>query len=306
MALSNNMTFEQGCNEYLDDCRSRNLREATITHYKSSLQQIYKYIDEDMPIEDMTIKTFNNYVIALGEREDINTVTIYSYSRDLRTFLYFFMKQEYIPNFKITLSKADKQPIETYSDTDLKKMLKKPNLKKCTFQEYKSWVTISFILSTGVRQRSLINIKIKDIDFDNEMVNINVTKNGKPLIIPLNREIVKILKNYLKYRNHDSENDYLFCNTFGKKLTKSTSYHSLWQYNEDRGIRLKGMHRLRHTFAKKWILNGNSVVTLSKILGHSSLNITQEYLNVLISDLKNEVDKFNILQEFKRESIKMK
>lgn len=66
------------------------------------------------------------------------------------------------------------------------------------------------------------------------------------------------------------------------------------------------MHRLRHTFAKKWIINGNSVVMLSKILGHSSLNITQEYINVLTSDLKKEVDKFNILQEFKRESIKMK
>lgn len=227
MTVSNNMTFEQGCNEYLDDCRARNLRDGTINHYKSSLQQIYKYIDADMSIEDITIKTFNNYVIAMGKREDVNSTTVYSYSRDLRTFLYFFMKQEYIPNFKITLSKADKQPIETYSDADLKKMLKKPNLKQCTFQEYKSWVTISFILSTGVRQRSLINIKIKDIDFDNEMVNINVTKNGKPLIIPLNREIVKILKEYLKHRNHDSEDDYLFCNTFGRQLTKSTAYHSL-------------------------------------------------------------------------------
>lgn len=46
-------------------------------------------------------------------------------------------------------------------------------------------------------------------------------------------------------------------------------------YNKERGIETTGIHRLRHTFAKQWILSGNSVVALQKILGHSSLAITQ-------------------------------
>ena len=60
-----------------------------------------------------------------------------------------------------------------------------------------------------------------------------------------------------------------------------------------------------HTFAKKWILIGGNVVTLQKILGHSSLEITQNYLNLLVSDIQKDVEEFNILREFKRESIKM-
>ena len=82
-------------------------------------------------------------------------------------------------------------------------------------------------------------------------------------------------------------------------------YHSLWQYNENRGIDTKGMHRFRHTFAKKWVMMGGNVVTLSKILGHSSLAITENYLNILTCDLKKDVDEFNILKEFKKEAIKM-
>lgn len=157
-------------------------------------------------------------------------------------------------------------------------MLRKPNLKQCTFQEYKSWVIVNFLLSTGIRQHSLVNIRVKEIDFDNEVVYVNVTKNRKPLIIPLNQDILKILKEYLKYRNHESKEDYLFCNVFGKQLTKSTVYHGLWHYNKSRNVETTGMHRFRHTFAKKWVTMGGNVVTLSKILGHSSLAITENYL----------------------------
>lgn len=45
---------------------------------------------------------------------------------------------------------------------------------------------------------------------------------------------------------------------------------------------------------------------IQKILGHSSLEITQNYLNLLVSDIQKEVEEFNILREFKREGIKMR
>lgn len=306
MNVSNKITFEEGCKEYLDNCKARNLRNGTIKHYVDTINQLYKYIDREMPIEDLTIKTFDQFMMTLRDNDSMNDTTLYTYGRDLKTLFYFFMKQEYMPTFKIKLAKADKQPIETYTDDELKKMLRKPNLKQCTFQEYKSWVIVNFLLSTGIRQHSLINIKVKDVDFDNELVYVNVTKNRKPLIIPLNQDILKILKEYLKYRNHESKEDYLFCNVFGKQLTKSTVYHGLWHYNKNRNVETTGMHRFRHTFAKKWVTMGGNVVTLSKILGHSSLAITENYLNILTCDLKKDIDKFNILQEFKKESIKMR
>ena len=82
--------------------------------------------------------------------------------------------------------KVDKNPIETYTEDELQLLLKKPNIKKCKFMEYQCWVMTNFLFSTGVRQRSLMNIKIKDIDFDNKIVYVNVTKNRKPLIVPMN------------------------------------------------------------------------------------------------------------------------
>ena len=51
---------------------------------------------------------------------------------------------------------------------------------------------------------------------------------------------------------------------------------------------------------------GGNVVSLQKILGHSSLEITQNYLNLLVSDVARDAEEFNILREFKSQAIKMK
>ena len=69
-------------------------------------------------------------------------------------------------------------------------------------------------------------------------------------------------------------------------------------YNKARGVQTTGVHRYRHTFAKQWILNGGSVVSLSKILGHSNLNITQNYINLLVTDLAQQVEEINLLDKF--------
>ena len=67
MDTSNVLTFEEGCNKYIDNCRQRNLREGTINHYKQSYTQFYKYFDPDMPVEDFTEDTYKEYVLHLKE-----------------------------------------------------------------------------------------------------------------------------------------------------------------------------------------------------------------------------------------------
>ena len=291
------ITFEQGCDRYILNCKQRNLREATINHYRQSYTQFYKYFDRNMLLSEITEQTYKDYVVHLCSIIE-NDVSVNSYLRDLITTIHFWMNEGFVPYFKMQAIKVDKHNIEIYSDSELKILLQKPDLKRCKFTEYQCWVQTNFLFSTGVRQRSLINIKVKDVDLYNNVVHINVTKNRKPLIVPISQTMANILKEYLKYRQHNSAEDYLFCNVFGKQLTKSTNYNQLYTYNKNRGVETTGIHRYRHTFAKQWILNGGNVVTLQKILGHSSLAITQNYINVLVSDAVKEVNTINLLDKY--------
>ena len=59
------LTFEEGCNKYLENCRQRNLREGTIRHYRQSYLHFYKYFDPKMPVEDIAEQTHKDYVLHL-------------------------------------------------------------------------------------------------------------------------------------------------------------------------------------------------------------------------------------------------
>ncbi len=85
MNVLNRITFEQGCDAYISNCKARNLRNGTIKHYHDSIKQILKYINSDMYIETMNKNTFNNFCIDLRENDDLNDMSLYTYSRDLKT-----------------------------------------------------------------------------------------------------------------------------------------------------------------------------------------------------------------------------
>ena len=297
MKATQGLTFEEGCNKYLEYCRQRNLRQGTINHYRQSYVQFFKFFEPDTPIEEIDEDAYKRYVLYLRSTLN-NDVSINSYLRDFITTMHYLMNEGYIQSYKMQAIKVDKSHIETYNEQELQLLLKKPNIKKCSFIEYQAWVMTNFLFSTAVRQRSLMFIKVKDIDFDNNVVYVNVTKNRKPLIVPLNQTMVNILREYLKYRNHKTDDDYLFCNVFGQQLVKSTCYHMLYEYNKRRGVETTGIHRYRHTFAKQWILSGGNVVSLSQLLGHSSLEITQNYIHLLVSDVAKQVDEINVLDKF--------
>lgn len=299
------LTFEDGFKQFILDCKARGLRIATIKHYKESYQQIKKYIDPGIKIDKINDKKFKEFIVKSSDGIR-NSQTIYTLSRDLKTIINYFIKSGYIERFNMQLPKVDKKPVETYTDDELKKLLKKPDIKKCSFCDYRNYVIVCFFLSTGIRLSSLINIKIKDLRMSESEVEILHTKNRKPLTVPLNINIKKILIEYLAYRQSNNTDDYLFCNVYGQQLKKSTIIQAVQSYNWSRGVNTTSIHKLRHTFAKKWILGGNSVVALQKILGHSSLQMTQNYINILVSDLKKDVENYNILQEFSKNFIKMK
>lgn len=297
MMEQNFLTLEEGCNKYLDNCRARNLREGTINHYRQSYTQFYKFFGKDMLVRTIDETTYQQYIVFLRETLH-NDVSINAYLRDFITTMHFFMNEGYIPSFHMQAIKVDRHGVETYSEEELFTLLKKPNIKKCSFTEYQCWVMTNFLFSTAVRQRSLMHIRIKDVDLDNNVVHVTVTKNRKSLLVPFNDTLRNILQEFLKYRQYKTTEDFLFCNVFGQQLVKSTCYHMLSEYNKRRGVETTGIHRYRHTFAKQWILNGGNVVSLSKLLGHSSLQITQNYINLLVSDVSKEVTTINLLDKF--------
>ena len=291
------VTLTEGAKLFQTYNIAKNLSPRTIEYYDMGIKSFKAFFGADRNCNEIEENTVFSYIAYLRQQNTRNDISINSYLRIIRTMCYYFMKFGYTRRFQIQMIKATKQVKETYTDEELTILLKKPNMKNTTFAEYRNWVVINYLLATGNREGTLCNVKIKDVDFNTDTIRLTKTKNRREQIIPMSKTIRAILTDYLKLRKGDPE-EYLFCNVHGRRLEENAVRIAIMKYNRKRGVNKTSVHLFRHTFAKKWILNGGDVFRLQKILGHSSMEIVREYVNMFSDDLKRDFDVFNPLEEF--------
>lgn len=298
------ITFDRGVDEFITYQKARNLRSATIKFYENTVRTIYKYIEPKTQIETITINTVNNFIMYCKNELSVCDYTICTYVKGLRAILYYFMEQGYIESFKIRLPKADKPIVETYTDIELEKLLVAPK-KRCSFAEYRNWVIVNFLLGTGCRCSNILNLRVGDVDLDNMLITFTTSKNRTPYIIPLAQHLALILKKYIGVRGGNS-NDYLFCSSYGDKMVRNSLNNAIRTYNKSKGVGRTSIHAFRHTFAKKFILNGGGAFQLMKLLNHKDITITKHYVELFTDDLKKGFDEMNPLESMLKQGKKIK
>lgn len=302
---TNNITLDRGFDEFILHCKGKNLRPNTIKCYEDRMKTIYKFIDYKTPIRDINKNIIDNFVIRCKEELKVKDITINSYLRSLRTILYYFMKMEYMDKFQISMIKYDEPLVETYTDAEVKILLKKPDKKKCSFVEYRNWVICNVFYATGMRCSNIRSLKINDIDLNNNLIYLRTTKTRKPLILPITKALQPIIKEYLTIRGGEEE-DYLFCTAYGDMITRDAMSSTMRKYNRNRGVVKTGIHRWRHTFSKQWILNHGDILKLQKILNHSNLDMVRNYVKIFTNDLQDDFEEFNPLEFMNKKSIKIR
>lgn len=246
------------------------------------------------PISILTVDGLERDFRRFLEGQGLGPQTIASYFRAYRAIAYFAMDEDWIPRRKITI-KTPEPPIKNcYTDEEIKRLVRKP--KTDDFLENRNWVMVNYFLATGNRVSSVAALKLKDVDLDDGYITINRQKNGKPTRIPLVKKIIRILRRYIDdYRTEIDgvpvdDDEPLFCNIYGEPLSENAIKKAIANYNKSRHVEKTSVHLFRHTFAKKWILDGGDLLQLQKMLGQSSLKMVQHYSNLYASDIKVQAE----------------
>lgn len=290
-------TIEQAFEEFIKYGTIKNLSNHTLSYYQRTFDKFINFIGEDKPTNIITSDLMGDYILYLKADDNINDITINTHIRGMRAILYYFMRLGYMDKFKIQLIKAEKPIKETYTDSELEILLKKPNLRKCRFTEYRDYVVINYLLATGNRISTVANIKIGDLDFENGLITLTKTKNKRQHIIPMASSLKTVLIEYLQYRGGGLD-DYLFPDQWGQQIKVDGLKQAVKRYNRSRGVMRTSCHAFRHTFAKKWILNGGGVLELQHILDHATLEQTREYVNLFATDVQKSFNIYNALDNF--------
>lgn len=288
-------SIETAFAEFIRFCKAKNLAPITIVNY----QREFKYFDNFYTgdIQDISGDTVIQFIEEL-QKKDIAPTSVNTALRLLRAVLNYWADQNYCQRIKIKLLKVEEQIKDTYTDDEISRLLKKPDVKTASFREYRTWAVINFFIGTGCRLSTLTAVRIGDIDWENELIAYSHTKNKKSQFTPLSRQLTSVLQEYLRQRGGENT-DILFPSESNTKLVGTSIAHDLARYNRNRGVDKISAHLFRHTFAKNWILQGGDPLRLQKILGHSTLAMSQHYANLYRTDLKKGFEEFNLLSRLK-------
>ena len=297
-------TIEETFSDFIISKKTKGLAEKTLQSYQSQFQAVARHMDVKMDIAMLQKADLDAMIISMRDAH-LSPNSINSYTRTLKSF-FSWCNEQGITRLNIPLYKAEETVKETYSDAELSVLLKKPDIRKATFAEYRDWVIINFLLNCGSRAATVRAIQIRDVDLDGGMVFYRHTKNRKAQVIPLCSAMVAILREYLRHRGGEAA-DYLFCTETGSQLTENGLRQSIARYNTRRGVQKTSIHLFRHTFARKYLIDcGGDAFTLQKLLGHSTLAMTKHYCTIFNADLTKNYDNFSPLAQMKSNSTRIK
>lgn len=292
--------MEGAFEEFISYSKAKNLADATIDSYQRQFKKFHYWYDGD--IADLSEGIIRKYIEDQQKR--VSPTSINTALRHLKAMINYWAEQNYCQPVKIKLLRVAEQIKETYTDKEISTVLKKPDIKKTSFREFRTWTIINFLIGTGCRVGTLVEVKIGDIDFDSGYIGYAHTKNKKAQIVPLDGQLAVVLREYLKHRG-GKENDLLFPSENGNQMIPTSVAHDVAKYNRDRGLEKTSCHLFRHTFVKNWILEGGDILRLQKVIGHQTIQMVQHYANLYGKDLKKGFEEFNLLSRLKTNRIKM-
>lgn len=255
-------------------------------------------------------EVFHRYTLEIGKplsKESItewvkkfvdngtNPISINFYLNQIRVFVNWLSKNGHIKPFVIKKMKCQEAQIKVFTDDEMMLLLKKP-VVKASYAEYRNWAIVNFIIGTGARASTVINTLIRDLDFSAKEIKFNHLKNKKAAIVPMSKGLERALKYYLNaWEIGDS---YLFLDRFGNQMTLNALVKCVRAYCELRGVKPRGPHSLRHTFARKFIISGGNAFTLQRLLTHTDLTMTKKYVRLFNNDLHTNFDNLCPLDTF--------
>ena len=147
------------------------------------------------------------------------------------------------------------------------------------------------LLDTGCRISEALGLRGQDVDLDSLLLTFT-GKGQKQRKVPFSFELRKYL-----CKSSAGTSDLIFCTRHGRKLNRNIVRRDVKLLCERLGFDppARTLHATRHTFALNYLRKGGSVFHLQKVLGHSSLEMTRRYANLMTEDLQAVHQRISLL-----------
>ena len=283
-------TIKQAIDSFLLSCKVEGKSYGTIECYSDKLKGFlwyatnYHWPDDVKAISTDHLRQFLAYLRETPHRfnstcpramKPINSTTVQKYYRALSALFNWSVSEGILETnslVRIKVPRAEKKVVNALSSIEVNQII---GALGNTFDGIRNKAIILILVDCGLRLGELLNIKVCDINMEQQLMKVD-GKTGER-VVRYGKTTAKALGSYLKIRSKvNGHNDYLWLTDKGITLKDSSVETLFIKLRNKTGIHVHP-HLLRHTFATLWLKNGGDSLMLQRLLGHTTLMMTNRY-----------------------------
>lgn len=265
----------------------------TLTAYRTDLEQFLQFLDITFDIQspsEVTHTQVRSWTVELLN-QGRSTSSINRKLSTLKTFYRFLQRRhglERNPMLKVLSPKTGKRLPHVVRADELDTLFGQVKFPD-DYEGSRDRLVLEVLYNTGMRRSELINLKIEDINFSQNILKV-LGKGNKERLIPFGQSLAKLLLAFIELRQQTfgaSTYPHLLLTKQGKPLYPKAAYNIVRKYlTAVSTVEKKSPHVLRHSFATHLSDNGADLNAIKALLGHANLAATQIYTHNSIEKLK--------------------
>lgn len=275
-----------------DNFLNKNYSYSTILSSESVLARFFTFVTNVgiTKLNDINIQHIYRFINSIDDKK-YSPYTIYEIKYKLKKFFqYLYDNGKYKFNCNDVfpkIAKVDRVKLPSYYTMDeINQILNQVDRNKKRGK--RDFAILLLAIVYGLRNSDIIHLKYKNILWNENKIELIQYKTKKLLELPLTDNVKYAILDYLKNSRPKIDTDYIFLPTkppynYIDKENASSLYKSASTYIKKAGLntgRKQGLHSLRHSMASNMLKNNIEVSTISSVLGHSNVDVTNIYLSI--------------------------
>lgn len=297
--MRDSLTIQRAMELVERQMRVSGLRDRTIQSYTFAMNE-FRAVTKIKYVEDITLDTLYDYMNAINVSNTTKLIRL----KAIKAILGRFYDNRWIEFkfWKAIQIKVDKKikPEAAIHDIELLLSL----IDRSNFIGFRDSVAILLMYKTGIRIRTLGELRESHIDFETMTLNLDgaILKNRSFLQLPFDNQISDLLKQLIEQNNkirrkYKKRNNRIFITQNGDCVMRKDSSTNaiskqLTKYARKYGLKNVNPHAIRRAYAKSLLVRGADVALISKALGHSDLSTTTQYLNLDSAEVVNSLREY--------------
>ena len=277
----------------------RSLADNSIQSYLRDINKLANYCRDikknEKSVANQDIRNFISHLVSekISPRSQARIIS------GIKAFYKYLILEDYItddPTLLIENPKIGLKLPEVLSVEEIELIISSIDLSKKQGQRNKA--IIETLYSCGLRVTELINLKISNINFNDEYIKV-IGKGNKERLTPIGSNALKYIQIYVnEVRIHKKiskgNEDIVFLNNRGSKLSRVMIFTLIKNILKKIGVKKKvSPHTFRHSFATHLIEGGADLRAVQEMLGHESITTTEIYTHLDKDYLRSNIMQFH-------------